>query len=115
MIDIIDRLESLSPRRGVRVERAARIIEDLLSNIDIKYDINKTPLTIPNPRIVKVEGVPEGIEMEPNCFEGGVVDGSVIISSFAVNSDFPLPNINYSPYSEAVSLSTFFRKPAVAL
>ncbi|MCE4610385.1 MAG: M28 family metallopeptidase [Desulfurococcales archaeon] len=115
MIEVVKKLENLSPRRGHRAEKAGDVIVDILSREGVSLEVIKMPVTVPRPRIVKAEGVPSGVDMEPNCFEGGVVDGSVIVSSLAVREDFNLPNINYSPYSDEVSLATFYPRASVAV
>ncbi len=115
MIDVVNLLEIMSPRRGKAAEKVGDDIINLLTGISVDVEVSRVPVTVPRPRIVRVDGVPGGVEMEPNCFEGGVVDGSIIISNLAVREEFQLPNINYSPYSDSVSLATFYPKAAVAV
>lgn len=102
------------PIRGKKVEEFTKyILEKYLNNINyyLSEFINRSP-------IGKSELYADGklIESLPSSFVSGKIDEKNIISNVFVKSDYNEPNISFNPYSDEISLVTFYyESPSITI
>ena len=111
ILEIIRELEKLNPRKGKRIELAFRFLSNFLENNEISFEVQKFKNAIPD---YKVKHNLE-IEFIPNTFASGKIEEFVIVSNLEKNEDFELPNINFNPLSNSISLATFYYVPSIAI
>ncbi len=113
MLDIIERLENLSPRVGKREKEAAELIKEELAGLELEEQKFKNEVPVG-----KAELFIDGRQM--NCLASSFVSGSIeeksVISSVHVSARYySESNINFNPYSSSISLATFYFAPSVAV
>jgi len=108
---IITELEKLSPRRGKREKLAFNLLTEILQENDIDFEVQKFKNAIPNHK------VKHNLEINfiPNTFTSGKIEEFVIISNLEKRENFSIPNINFNPLSNSISLATFYYVPSIAI
>jgi len=108
---IITELEKLSPRKGKREKLAFDLLTEILQENDIDFEVQKFKNAIPNHK------VKHNLEINfiPNTFSSGKIEEFVIISNLEKRENFSIPNINFNPLSNSISLATFYYVPSIAI
>ena len=111
--DIVKELESFSPRIGKREANAKRYILRLLEGTEVKEQRFRN--AVPKGRAtLRADG--EEIPSMPTSFVSGGFEGKPLISSIDVSARYYFnPNINFNPYSDDLSLATFYFAPSIAV
>jgi len=113
MLEIIKKLESVSPRKGKNEKKAVKIIKDELSGIDIYEQKFKNAIPIGKAKLI-ADG--NNIPCEATAFISGKIDEKVLIPSIYISARFfNFPNINFNPYCKVISLATFYFAPSIAI
>ncbi len=113
MLELIKKLESLSPRCGKREKAAANLIEDHLDGVEIHVQPFRN--AVPRGK-AELEADGKKIECLPSAFVSGKVNEKCLISSVHVSARyFSDANINFNLYCDEISLATFYFAPSVAV
>lgn len=117
IIQFISKLLMFSPRQGENEVKVAKFITSTLEKYQISYVrhtfINKTPL------FKKVMLLADGKEIScrgSSFVSGDIEDKENIISSLVLADSFiHVPNINFNPKSNFISLASMYFAPAIAV
>ena len=101
MIDFIKKLTSISPRYGVDEMKAAKIITDELTKLNIPF--SEEPFESAVPRVTRAELLADGVAVP--C----------IGSTFKSGSINNINQIHSSPHTDGISVMTFYDDPSVAV
>jgi len=113
MLEIIKKLENVTPRKGKNERKAVKIIKDELSGIEIYEQKFRNTLPIGEARL-EVDG--KEIKCEATSFISGKIDEKILIPSIYISARFfNHPNINFNPYCKLISLATFYFAPSLAI
>ena len=101
MIGYINRLCSISPRYGVNEIKAAKIITDELDNLNIAYVYE--PFDSSVPKTIKAELFADNVLIPclSSTFQSGVITS--------------LNQIHFSPYTDDISVVSFYDEPSVTV
>ena len=116
-IEFCKKLCAYSPRQGVNALESSRYIQSVLQEYSIEYIIKthkiKTPIKWD--AVLTADGVK--IPCLGSCMVSGEVENkySLISSLISSQQNINLPNINFNPECDEISLSNFYFAPAVAI
>lgn len=113
MLELIKKLEKLSPRKGKNEKKAAELIKTELESFEIFEQ--KFFNSIPEG---KAELICDGekIPCEASALKTGRIEEKCLISSIHVSARiFFHSNINFNPYCNEISLATFYHAPSIAV
>lgn len=116
MLEDIIELEKLSPRQRANEHKAGAFIKRRLSKCNTEYIIQKFRSYLPfySQYVLMVDG--KRIDCMPTALRSGIISDKNLISSMAVSGRYyEEPNINFNPYSDVISLATFYRAPSLAI
>jgi hypothetical protein len=109
-------LASFGERQGSQAVRAGRYIERLLRAARVPYQVEVIAATLPKASArLLVDG--KRVRCAPTSFVGGRIAGNASIVSSLIPTRYLLtvPNINFNPQSDALSLPNFYFAPSVAV
>ncbi|MFZ2152487.1 MAG: M28 family peptidase [Microgenomates group bacterium] len=101
MYDLLEKLVKISPRFGVDEMKAAKIITDELSKLNIPF--TEEPFDSTVPRVITAELFADGVSIP--CL-------SSTFKSGAINN---LNQIHFSPHTDDISVISFYDEPSVSV
>ncbi|EGQ43375.1 MAG: hypothetical protein J07AB43_13660, partial [Candidatus Nanosalina sp. J07AB43] len=108
------RLADLSPRQLEDEKRAAKLIEEEISEFD--YTTQKFQILVPDFKDWGLEADGEEIRCLPSGLESGKIESKQLVNS-VLNGQGSMnrPNINFNPHAEGISVPNFYQAPSVAI
>lgn len=116
ILNIVKEITKYKNRQGVELLEVQKYIQDVLSKNDIPFVLNEFKSIVPKcEATLTVDGL--SIECRGCSYVGGKINSKSCILSSTTPSRFNLDNanINFNPYSEAISCSNFYFAPAIAV
>jgi len=104
-----------SPRQGKNLDRTAVYICRLLSKFDISYAIQKFSLEYPKTEYAKLYADGKEISCKSSTRQSGIVPNKDNVLSSLTKTTKQFTNINFNPYSKAISLATCSIKPSLTI
>ena len=116
VLEYMKGLERFAPRSSGSEERARAYIAEKLTRMGVDFNTQKFRNWLPEFRNFYLKADGRNIECMPTAFRSGSIEGKNLISSMAVSGRYyEEQNINFNPYSNCLSLATFYRAPSVAI
>lgn len=113
VVELASELASLAPRRGESEREAARVI---MENIDRQIVEQGYDVVYPFFQGCKLEADGEEIECLPGGFRSGEIEGKNLVNSVHNGQgEVESPAISFNPRAEAISATTFYDAPVVAI
>ncbi len=113
ILEIVKVLENLSPRTGKREKKAKKYILDFLEGVEVREQKFRNAVPKGSSKLL-ING--REIESLPSSFVSGKFEGKPLISSLHVSGRYYFSsNINFNPYSNTISLATFYFAPSIAV
>ncbi len=115
--EFCEKLCAYSSRQGVKALESSRYIQNVLKEYSIDFIVRSHQIKIP----IEWEAVLTAdniiIPCLGSCMIGGEIIGkySLISSLISSQQNINLPNINFNPECDEISLSNFYFAPAVAI
>lgn len=117
LIKFIKHLCSFSPRLGVNEQKTADYLEEVLAKHKVPFISQRFKTSVPIYKKAVLYADNKKIECKGACFVSGKIKNqNNVVSSFANLKDSKTKyNINFSPYCKGISITDFYRHPAVAI
>ncbi|MFH0906059.1 MAG: M28 family peptidase [archaeon] len=117
IIKFTKKICSFSPRLGKNENKTAKFIKHTLKENQINYSIQKFKSQIPISKKAFLKADNEIIECKNTSFVSGKIkDKDNLINSYSITDNSKIKyNINYNPYSKAISTVLFYNYPSVAV
>lgn len=116
MENIIKEIIKYKNRQGVELLEVQEYIQNILNINNIPFVLNEFKSVVPKcEAVLIVDGL--SVECRGCSYVGGKINSKSCILSSTIPSRFNLDNtnINFNPYSDAVSCSNFYFAPAIAV
>ncbi len=114
--NIIKEITKYKNRQGVELLEVQKYIQNTLNINNIPFVLNEFKSIVPRcEATLKIDGL--SVECKGCSYVGGKITSKSCILSSTTPSRFNLDNtnINFNPYSDAVSCSNFYFAPAIAI